>query len=1357
MDSLKATNFSPTQIRMARALLGWSQEDLAAKAKVEVSTVVEIEQKHRVPEEKYLSIQKTLEKEGIKSLPGDTINGPASPDFSREAMQSGQPVGFISATDLDQWADRRDSQAILPEVMMRLIRASTGTAADIEFPADESVQTAGWDGKCLISSGTNFIPSGSSGWELSTQARNIKGKANKEYYSRLNDPRDLPTKRTTFVFVTLRRWNGKEAWIKEKRSDRHWVDVWAFDADNLVHWIELYPAVGHWLAAKIGKIPPNLRQLADVADEWLRATKCPLSMDLMLAGRDKEMIEILRWIREEPRVFNLQAESSSEAIAFLYAALRQLPEKYYQAFSSRCLVASTEDEARRIGGSVTPLIIVMDGADSGLANKLANQGHHVFVSHGSDLDAPDDITRLTRPTRMQLHQILEDMFIDANGSLTAALRADIDRLSHDCGRSLVVLRRLMYPASRKPTWAQTPSRAIIAAMLAGAWDESRAGDKDILERLSGMTYDDLAADLAPFVGTLDSPIRKAGSAWKIASRQDAWFRLALNVSAKQFELFLAVSKDVMSTPDPRYDLEPKDRWLAEIRNIRPEYSRLLRHGLAETLILASLFGKQAPNIDNAAEDVGNIVQLILESADEKCWWSLSGDFRLLAEAAPDRFLTAVDQVLYSEKKPLRVLFQEDEGLAGGEYISNLLWALEMLAWNPNYLARVTGILAEFDRIDPGGRYNNRPGNSLREIFLLWFPQTYAALDDRLRVLDRLRGTHNDQAWKLMIVLLPRGHDTARNNPQPRWRDYDIDEAEVATSELIDKGAMELTKRILEDVSIREKRWVNIIDIFERLTPSWRSRAIANLAKAADSINDPTYRVTIWTALRCFIHRHRDFADEEWALPEAEVSAIELAYNRFSPVDIAERVAFLFDRHVKLLQPSHDDFTADDAVTERYQQQAVQDLLAAEGFDGLMRLASICPMPYLIGRTIANLPDGGRYFEDVFTRCLPAVSESEWMIARGLIDAMCTSESASWAAALVRRSKTENWGDKVSARILHAMPNREETWRLAIDCGANTAFLYWKEVQTFLVEGDAQQIAAAAEALLGVKRASAAVELLAHHRSKGFPTDLMMRALEQAAKEEIPTQGNAATMFQYFVEELFDAIDINDDAEKNRLAIAEWIYLSYLTPIGGSRRGAKVLHSYLATNPSFFIEVLSAIFRPAKDSGVEEPAPVDQKYAELRASQADVLLQSWQHLPGLRQDGLIDADVLMLWVKQARDLCKRYGRSEVGDLKIGEVLARAQPDTDGIWPPMAVCQVIESSRATKLENGFFIGTRNRRGVTSRSATEGGQQERNEAQKYRQWAEKVVFDWPRTAAVLEDIAKSYERDARRADNDAERNDW
>jgi hypothetical protein len=55
------------------------------------------------------------------------------------------------------------------------------------------------------------------------------------------------------------------------------------------------------------------------------------------------------------------------------------------------------------------------------------------------------------------------------------------------------------------------------------------------------------------------------------------------------------------------------------------------------------------------------------------------------------------------------------------------------------------------------------------------------------------------------------------------------------------------------------------------------------------------------------------------------------------------------------------------------------------------------------------------------------------------------------------------------------------------------------------------------------------------------------------------------------------------------------------------------------------------------------------------------------------------------------------------------------------------------------------------------TDGGLLERERAAHYRRCAAETELEWPRTAVLLDLIAKSYEAEGQWHDQDAERIDW
>jgi len=117
---------------------------------------------------------------------------------------------------------------------------------------------------------------------------------------------------------------------------------------------------------------------------------------------------------------------------------------------------------------------------------------------------------------------------------------------------------------------------------------------------------------------------------------------------------------------------------------------------------------------------------------------------------------------------------------------------------------------------------------------------------------------------------------------------------------------------------------------------------------------------------------------------------------------------------------------------------------------------------------------------------------------------------------------------------------------------------------------------------------------------------------------------------------------------------------------------------------------------------------------------------------------------MVAFTEVRALCKTYAREDIGDSVIGELLSKAPPGADGVWPCEPVREALEEVGTKIMAEGMAVGLYNQRGVHSRG--EGGAQERELAAKYRDWSRRVAIDAPFTSRLLERIAQRYDRDAR-----------
>jgi transcriptional regulator with XRE-family HTH domain len=1368
-DDIAKIAITAAQSRAARALLGWSQSELARRASVATSTVADFERGQRSPVTNNLeALRLAFEKEDITFPPGGAVVGalPKMVARSRVPQDRVRPVRWIKENNFDQWGSSRIGQDTFPELIRRLVLAEAGYHPELRFPSGDSVAMHGWDGETNVEVASPVIPSGPAGWELGTD-KQPKAKADHDYEQRTKDPLQFVPKETTFVFVTLRRWAKNAEWEKAKKEEAIWKDVRVIDAVDLVQWLERFPAVALWFAHQIDLLPPDadVRTLDQIWDEWSLSITPPLSVSLVLADRDDNATQIWQWLLKQPSVFALQADAPIEAKAFLAAAIEQYPAGYRDFYHSRAIVTANADAARALADVGTPLIIILEDAEPGLTNSLVQKGHHVFVALTIDEGAQG--TALRRPIRYTIQDELLGMYKEelkykkASRDAIDKLRRKIDNLAHDSARSLTILRRLMPSAPGIPTpkWAtEQNARFIIPALLTGAWSESKAADKRVLENLSGLTYDDLARELTAILQEPDSPLRKIDAAWKIASPRDAWFRLAAFIAAADLEKFSGLAADVLGSADPRFNLEPDERWRADLIGDEATYSGLIRTGMAEVLVLLSVFGVQAKGVSHANLYANKVVKRLLNKADAERWWSLHRQLRVLAEASPEEFLSAVDQSLVQNDPPIMKLFEDgNDGPffgGGGEY-PHLLWALEVLAWSPDYLARVTDILARLTELDPEGRLTNRPRNTFQDIYRLWRPQTFATLVQRNAVLKRLRKTYPQTAWKLLLNLYPKSHDTATDNAVPRWRDFSTDKPEPATQAIIFRGAEAIGGWLLEDVDADGKRWNELFERFADFAPDFRKKIVQQLVATAPQVKSDNDRVIIQQALRKLVHHHRRFEGAGWSLPADELETIEDAYYRFQPQDKLLRIKWLFDEHhAPILRPENPrDWEANSSASDKERREALADLVDQAGMKAVRELYHMVRLPALVGRAFTQI-NAQANFPTEFIEALESDDGTEWDFAHGGLFAYFEKRGDIWADKILDQAVKEKWGDLAIQRVLLSLPKSEHFIERAAQIGGAVETTYWAKLDIFQINVPAASRAPVIERLLQAKRAWATVSFAGQYVAD-IPSELLVRLLAEALSDQPKAAaGNEGTMFQHYVTLIFDKLDKDPTVALDKIAGLEW---SYLRVLEFSNRTPRALPKVLATSPQLFEQLLSAAYRGEDEKGLDENAK-DYEVQKSMASQAWSLLHSWAHVPGLSDDGkIVDGAELEAWAREARILSAKAGRAAIGDQMIGQVLAHAPPDEDGTWPCLPVRELIEITRSKDLEVGIQTGVYNKRGVTTRSPTDGGAQERDIAARYRGWSEKTCLEFPRTGAMLAQIAETYERDAKYHDDDADIRQW
>ena len=445
-------------------------------------------------------------------------------------------------------------------------------------------------------------------WELSCDG-NVVRKANEDYEKRTGKPVDLDRSQITYVAVTARRFNGKGAWVEERREEGVWREVKVVDADTLVAWLEVAPVVSERFARLIGRLPDGgYMPLQEWWDGWVSGTSPLVTPGLVLAGRGDESVELGRWFRDSPAGIYVQGYTQDEAISFVAASALEHEGEWGVEFLSRALVVNTPDAWRDLCGVSSPLVLIRDFNRESVA-VATERGNHTLVPLAETERKGGEGIILPRLGREETTSALVDMGLSENEAYA---------LSWKTGRRLPIIRRQIVdaPGLVEPAWSTLSTvGAIPPLVLLGQWEDDHAGDQEAVARLTGESYDAVQRQVVELAGLAGSPVKKIGNKWRFLCQEDSWHLLASKLSGAVLGRFgdLALSAVGARGVDDA----------AVGGAAAPSFSETLRRGVTQGMVVMALNPEKTLYEAECALLVRRVVTSVLSG--DGVWTSLGRD------------------------------------------------------------------------------------------------------------------------------------------------------------------------------------------------------------------------------------------------------------------------------------------------------------------------------------------------------------------------------------------------------------------------------------------------------------------------------------------------------------------------------------------------------------------------------------------------------------------------------------------------------------------------------------------------------------------------------------------------------------
>ena len=930
------------------------------------------------------------------------------------------------------------------------------------------------------------------------------------------------------------------------------------------------------------------------------------------------------------------------------------------------------------------------------------------------------------------------------------------QLARSSGGSVSVLRRLAHKDGAGAPDYQLPNRLspiLAAAGLFGIWDAGSEADRKAVLRLTGQRCDEeLDEAWTELLNLSESPVWMDGERRGVNSRLDTWQRFTEGKITPQAldRYFAAVGTALAEAPLDRPGerlLLPKDYQTLRDSQVSGE---LLR-GLGQGLVLLAEFGDRmnqrlvGPPV---SARVAQVVYTALEDMTVERLRALHTVMPLLAEAAPEAFLAAMEADLHQTNSAQRALLNFRWGDSESQstqhliyntdalsYRSSLMWAYEALAWFPEYAEQAIGLLAQLADEEVHDHHGGQPRQSLAELLKPWHCGSVLDAERHCVVLQKLAENHPEWAFDFVRKCLPAGHDVADAANLPLWRGQsdgadsvrpeehrrvvyrtagDILVQYAGTSEKTVRAAIESVDNLPEEHAARVWESVATWAASESCSTEERTRLVRHLTAFSDGA----------------LIRHNREDNREGA---------RRVLKELSAFSVPAPDLWLFDDDA-VVQEHRTDDSSWEVTEERLEQKrrsALRALRDSAGIEAIISLISEIRNTRALGAVASRVLSTDEIHSAV-GEALQAGGDDAWSPIRWFIQGLLDGIDDADADALtdvVQSSSFAKQNPHWLPCLLARLPLGPGISR-ADGLSADGLRLYWEQFDSgrHVIPSERKDWVIAG--LCSVVRPRAALWAL-RGNFEGARTESLRLLIDTLPQSKEHNLG-------YWEKELVTAIRKRSDLSSDDAAGIEFMFFDLL-----KADEMPALARAVASNPSWLQEALMLCVR-RRDRGEDPPEWTERRrscpgWLEKRAYR----LFDWlPRLPGTTSNGY-DANLGFVWTTSILSFAEENNRREVTETLLGQAFGHAGFHKDGS-PTDELTELLELVRCTRVEQGIATTVGNHVGAVCLPDGDAGRPYRARADFYRDLETRYRDSAPRTARVMRLLQRRFSDQARWADD-------
>lgn len=534
---------------------------------------------------------------------------------------------LLTATQLQNYCEThpRQFQALLPELIKRLIICSQSSVNGIRIPYSDDIWAPGFDGIIECSNDSTYVDSGISVWEFGTNS-NVLSKINEDYKKRTEDSLGVDKAEATFYLVTPRVWAVQSISIKEWEQEKtDWKSVRVYDGVVLADWINSEPAVYAWLyECLFRQSRPDFETVSSSWNHFSSKTNPSLS-SLMFLDKRENGVQVLYGLCSPDTIIRIKAETRIESYGFALAALRENAD-----LRERCIVVNDSKSFSQLSSQLCGKVFLLNYP---CTDDIITNRNTVIICFNKEATCIEGNINLNLLPKSHFLRAFKSMGLD---------NAKADALyTTTRGNMRALIRKIPGCTNEdRPDWANLDSlHLLIPITFLRSFHPVR--DRKLVEQLSGTSYAVIENKYNELLRLEDSPIKRVGEYYSVVDFESTFAILNIHTSDSAFDRLNAAVLSILNDAPDVYTMEGK------------RYADTI----FRSLILNYVFFSES---DNENDKIADAVKSTLDYAYlAKASQLVFPNLLFLAMAAPEAVFCFIHTGLEKNQKPLLAFFTEE--------------------------------------------------------------------------------------------------------------------------------------------------------------------------------------------------------------------------------------------------------------------------------------------------------------------------------------------------------------------------------------------------------------------------------------------------------------------------------------------------------------------------------------------------------------------------------------------------------------------------------------------------------------------------------------------------------------------------